>query len=110
MGATHDRAGRRLSRPVGLGPASMPLGARRLVGLGVFVWLIVLAVASLRQEAAGPDWGVRLAPAPDGAGAVVSAVRAQGVGWQVGLRPGDPVRLVDDLDARAFVGRRLGPP
>ncbi|HEV8636743.1 MAG TPA: HAMP domain-containing sensor histidine kinase [Chloroflexota bacterium] len=75
----------------------------------MFAWVIAMALLSLRLGAEGPDWGIRLAPAPDGVGAVAAAVRGQGIGWEQGIRPGDRVLSADGEDASRFVGEGLGP-
>jgi hypothetical protein len=71
--------------------------------------VVALAIVSLGLSAEGPDWGVRLAPAPSGVGALASVVRGHGVGWEQRIREGDRVLAVDDQDAVGFVGRDLGP-
>jgi signal transduction histidine kinase len=83
-------------------------GARDAVGALVFCWIVAITIASLRLAAEDPDWGIELAPAPGGGGAVAAAVRGHAVGWRQGIRPGDRIVLVEDRDAGAFVGRALG--
>jgi signal transduction histidine kinase len=93
-----------------VGPPRLPRrpSGRTLVGAAVFGAIVALAVLSLRLDAAGPDWGVRLENSADGTSAVAAIVRSYGVAWGQGLRPGDRVLLVDDADARSFVGQALG--
>jgi signal transduction histidine kinase len=107
MRATSDLLVSYPSRRVG--PPRLPRrpSARTLVGAAVFGAIVALALLSLRLDAAGPEWGVRLEGSPDG-GAVAAVVRGYGVAWAQGVRPGDRVHLVDGADARSFVGRDLG--
>ena len=84
------------------------LSARDWVGALALAWVVLLAIASLRLAADGPDWGIRLTAAPNGVGAIVAAVRGHAVGWQQGIRSGDHVLLVDDRDAGALVEHGLG--
>lgn len=80
---------------------------RELLTLGVFVWIALLALASILAYRAGPNWGLELAESPAGSGAVVVQVRSDGVADLEAIRPGDLVLLADGRDARLVIGQDL---
>src|SRR5712691_5345726 len=81
---------------------------RALVGLGLGLWVILVSIATLRAQAAGPIWGIQLAAASEGE-AVVGAIDPLGSVWARGVRTGDAVLTIDGQDARAFIGQDLSP-
>jgi signal transduction histidine kinase len=89
-------------------PASPRLAPKELLGVSLVLAVVAVATMSLRLYAAGPDWGLQLAVAPDGGGVVAAAVRGHGVAWEQHIRPGDAVLSIDSLDARGFAGRDVG--
>ncbi len=86
----------------------LPRVPRTVWGLGVGLWVGLLVLATARSVDAGPAWGLRLMPAPGDAVRVETA-RAEGIGWLRGIRPGDQVLRVGDLDPSAFIGQDLPP-
>src|SRR5207302_4831894 len=80
-----------------------------MLGLSLVAAVVLVAAASLRLYADGPDWGLQLAAAGDGNAVVATAVRGHGVAWEQHVRAGDRVLSVDSADAQLYVGRDLGP-
>src|SRR5438067_1643522 len=78
-------------------------------GVSLVAAVALVAAASLRLYADGPDWGLQLASAGDGTGVVATMVRGHGVAWEQHVRPGDRVLSIDGADAQQYVGRDLGP-
>ncbi|HEX8967522.1 MAG TPA: hypothetical protein VF937_06565, partial [Chloroflexota bacterium] len=78
---------------------------RALIGLGLGLWIILISGVSLRAQAAGPQWGLRLESATDGRHAMATTVDPYGLAWGGGLRQGDEVVSVDDLDATSLAGQ-----
>jgi diguanylate cyclase (GGDEF)-like protein len=79
---------------------------RAVVGLGLGLWVIVVAFASLHARAEGPHWGVQLAVLADGS-ALTASVDTIGVAWIGGLRPNNEIVAIDGEDAGLFVGHDL---
>ncbi|HVC33927.1 MAG TPA: ATP-binding protein [Chloroflexota bacterium] len=80
-------------------------GGRAVASAGVVVWAVALATASFGCVAGGARWGLELGLTDSTV--VVSAVRANGLAWDAGIRRGDRVIQVNGQDARIFVGDDL---
>src|SRR5712691_9519688 len=79
---------------------------RALVGLGLGLWITLIAFGSLRARVAGPEWGVHVVQSFDGE-AIADSVDRFGAGFADGVRPGDIVISVDGVDAHSFIDDQL---
>lgn len=77
---------------------------RTVLGCALALWIIVIALVSLRVASSGPLWGVHLAPVGPDSAVVVDAVSHGIAGFQGGIRTGDVVTAIDDGDPSAFAG------
>ncbi|HEY3063101.1 MAG TPA: hypothetical protein VGL99_29350 [Chloroflexota bacterium] len=81
--------------------------AKEVLGVGVLVAVVLVAAASVRLYAEGPDWGLRLGQTSEG-DVVALAVRGHGVAWEQHVRSGDRIVSVETLDAHNFIGQQVG--
>lgn len=85
------------------------ISPRSLVSITLLAWISVLALVSLRVQSDGPYWGIELAAAQAGDGAVVSTIDRHGTAWYYGLRAGDHVLGVGSSNAKAYIGQSVPP-
>jgi diguanylate cyclase (GGDEF)-like protein len=79
------------------------LNRRILVGLVFGLWVILVASATLRACSQGQYWGIHVAVTTEGP-VVVTSIDPEGTAWLAGVRLGDQITAIDNLDARWFSG------
>jgi len=80
---------------------------RALVGLGLGLWVILVALAAVRAQADGARWGMQVAMSSDGR-AVAVAVDPLGGAGVLGVRQDTELLTIDGQDASHFAGREVG--
>jgi diguanylate cyclase (GGDEF)-like protein len=81
---------------------------RALIGLGLGIWVILVALGTLRARLDGPQWGVQVALSSDGR-AVAGSMNTIGIAWNGGLRPDGEITAAGDRDPIQFVGTDVPP-
>jgi diguanylate cyclase (GGDEF)-like protein len=75
---------------------------RALIGLALGLWIVLVSFVSIRAEAAGPQWGLRLGRTADDH---ITVERVTPLGSGDVFRIGDEVISIDGRDPSAFAGR-----
>jgi diguanylate cyclase (GGDEF)-like protein len=82
------------------------ISRRTILGVGLGLWIVLLASISLNVESAGPQWGIHLS-AQNADGQITVDAASLGIAVMGGVRVGDRVASIDGEDPSAYVGQDI---